>query len=137
MRARARHPLVVCEAHPGHGESVAEELVEAGYEVRCCPDGESLIEAVAQQHPSAVVYELCHQLPVDMAILALVRRVLPGIPLVLLTCESEGPSLRALREMSPAVLAHEPVGREGLRTAVRTAVRRGRSRAKRVVVAIA
>ena len=127
MRVRARHPLVVCEAHPGHGEEVAQELVEAGYEVRCCADEESLIEAVATSAPGAVVYELRHQLPVDMAILALLRRVLPGVPLVLLTSESEGPSLRALRAMRPAVLAHEPVGREGLHAAVKKAVRSARS----------
>jgi DNA-binding NarL/FixJ family response regulator len=131
MRVRARHPLVVCEAHPGHGEAVAEELVEAGYEVRRCADEESLIEAVATRHPCAVVYELRHQLPVDMAILALLRRVLPHVPLVLLSHDASGPSLRALRGMSPAVLAHEPVGRDGLRAAVRTAVARGRSRERR------
>ena len=97
MRARARHPLVVCEAHPGHGEAVAEELVEAGYEVRCCADEESLIEAVATRHPCAVVYELRHQILVDMAILALLRRVLPHVPLVLLTHDTAGPPVRAPR----------------------------------------
>ena len=106
MRARVRHPLVVCEAHPGHGEAVAEELVEAGYDVFRCPDEDSLIASLGNRHPRAIVYELRHQLPVDLAILALVRRVLPDVPLVLLTSQLEGPTLRALRAMAPAVLAH-------------------------------
>ncbi len=126
MCARLRHALVVCEAHPGHGESIADELVEAGYEVRACLDEESLIEAVSLRPPNAVVYELRHQLPVDLAILALLRQVIPGVPLVLLACdECRGPTVHALRAMRPAVLAHEPVGREALHAAVRTAVRRG------------
>jgi DNA-binding NarL/FixJ family response regulator len=130
MRAAARHPLVVCEAHPGHGEEVAEELVAFGYEVRCCADEESLIDAVATRHPSAVVYELHHQLPVDLAILALLRRVLPGVPLVLLAGERAAPAPHALRAMRPAVVAHEPVSRDQLHAAVRAAVRRSRAHGK-------
>jgi len=128
MGPRERHPLVVCEAHPGHGEDVAAELVSYGYEVRCCGDEEALIEAVSERHPSAVVYELHHQLPVDLAILVLVRRLLPDVPLVLIAHGHETPTVRALRTMQPAVLAHEPVDREGLRAAVRRAVRRARER---------
>lgn len=133
MSPRAPHPLVVCEAHPGHGEEVAEDLVAYGYEVRCCPDEEALLEAVSDRHPSAVVYELHHQLPVDLAILALVRRLLPNVPLVLIAGEHAQPTVRALRAMQPAVIAAEPVSREGLRDAVRSAVRRARARVRRGV----
>jgi DNA-binding NarL/FixJ family response regulator len=126
MKLRERHPLVVCGAHPGHGEAVAGELVGFGYEVRHCTDEESLIEVAAEVRPCAIVYELQHQLPVDLAILALVRRVLPSVQLVVVAGALAEQAVRALRAVSPTVLAHDPMDRSELRDAVRLAVRRSR-----------
>jgi len=131
MSAQVRHRVLVCEAHPGHGEPVARLLLSVGYDVRCCPDEESLIEAVAAQTPRVVVYELHHQLPVDLAILALVRRVVPAVPLVVVAGQRAGPAANALRALHPTVLEHEPVDREELHSAVRAAVRRSRRREAR------
>ncbi len=126
MKLRERHPLVVCGAHPGHGEAVAEDLVALGYEVRHCTDEETLIEVAAALRPSAIVYELQHQLPVDLAILALVRRVLPHVPFVVVAGALAEQAVRALRAVNPTVLTCDPVDRSELRAAVRLAVRRSR-----------
>ncbi len=128
MRKYACHPLVVCEAHPGQSESLAEELSVLGYDVRPCPDEESMIEAMAARRPVAVVYELRHQVHVDVAILALLRRLVPDVPLVLVTRDLAAAALRALCVVHPDVLTTEPVARVDLRAAVRTAVRHARAR---------
>jgi DNA-binding NarL/FixJ family response regulator len=126
MNIRERHPLVVCGAHAGHGEAVAEELHSFGYDVRHCVDEESLIEAAAALRPRAIVYELHHQLAVDLAILSLVRRILPDVPLVVVAGDMAAQAVNALRAVHPTVLAHDPVDRRELRVAVRLAVRRSR-----------
>lgn len=141
MGTRVRYSLVVCEAHPGRSEGVAQALAGFGYDVRCCGDEEALIEAVSSRHPTAVVYELHHQVLVDLAILALVRRVLPDIPLVLVAGETAEPTVHALRAIHPAVVAHGPVGpddlREALRGVIRSAARRMRAHAGAGVTALA
>jgi len=126
MKQRARHSLVVCGAHPGHGEDVAEELVSFGYDVHHCTNEESLVEFAAAQRPCAIVYELQHQLPVDLAILALVRHVLPHVPFVVVAGALAEQAVRVLQAVHPTVLAHAPVDRSELRSAVRLAVRRSR-----------
>jgi DNA-binding NarL/FixJ family response regulator len=126
MKLRARHSLVVCGAHRGHGEDVAEELISFGYAVCHCTDEESLVELAAAQRPCAIVYELQHQLPVDLAILALVRRVLPHVPFIVVAGQLAEQAVRVLRAVHPTVLAHDPVDRSELREAVRLAVRRSR-----------
>ena len=137
MRAHASHPLLVCESHPGHGEAVAEELVALGYEVRRCADEEAMIAAAAAQRPSAVVYELRHQVPVDLAILALVRRVLPDVPLIVVARELAEAAMQALRAVHPDVFAAEPVSPDDLRAAVRTAVRHARAQRRHPEPAVA
>ena len=135
MSLRVRHPLVVCGAHPGHGEAVAQDLASFGYEVRHCTDEESLIEVAAEVRPCAIVYELQHQLPVDLAILALVRRVLPCVQLIVVAGEFAEQAVRALRAVNPMVLGTGPIDRSELRSAVRLAVRRARNAVRRERVA--
>lgn len=124
MTHRARQLLVVCGSHAGHGEAVAEELVGFGYDARHCIDEESLMEAAFTLRPRAIVYELHHQLSVDLAILALVRRVLPRVPLIVVAGAMAEQAVRALRAVNPTVLAHDPVDRSELHDAVRLALRR-------------
>jgi hypothetical protein len=124
MTHRARHLLVVCGSHAGHGAAVAEELVGFGYDARHCIDEESLMEAAFTLRPHAIVYELHHQLPVDLAILALVRRVLPRVPLIVVAGALAEQAVRVLRAVNPTVLTHDPVDRSELHDAVRLALRR-------------
>jgi len=126
MKSRAHYSVVVCESRPGHGDAVASELAGYGYEVRRCSDEMSLIETSVASRPRAIVYELHHQLPVDLAILSLVRRVLPHIPLVVIAGALAEHAVRVLRAIDPTVLAHEPVDRAELIAAVRHAMRRSR-----------
>ena len=124
MKSRARQLLVVCGTHAGHGEAVVEELVGSGYDARHCIDEESLMEAAFTLRPRAIVYELHHQLPVDLAILSLVRRLLPHVPLIVVAGALAEQAVRALRAVNPTVLTHDPVDRSELLDAVRLALRR-------------
>lgn len=137
MVVHERHAVVVCEAHPGHGEAVAEALVAVGYEVHCCPDEESLLEAASTASPRAIVYELRHQLPVDLAILALVRRVLPRVPLLVVAGALAEPAIEALRAFDSTVFDARRVEPASLVDAVREAVRPARSRRARARRAMA
>jgi DNA-binding response OmpR family regulator len=138
MKSRAHHSVVVCEAHSGHGDAVAEKLAQSGYDVRRCTDEMSLIETSVASRPRAIVYELHHELPVDLAVLSLVRRVLPHIPLVVVAGALAEHAIRVLRAIDPTVLAHEPVDRAELIAAVRSAMRRSRvsERRERALLAV-
>jgi DNA-binding NarL/FixJ family response regulator len=127
MSSRARHSLVVCGAHPGHGEAVVAELAEFGYDVHHCADEESLVEAAASVRPRAIVYELQHQLSVDLAILALVRRIVPHVPLIVVACGHRDQAERGLESLHPTVLEHDPVDRGELLQAVQRAIQRSRA----------
>jgi hypothetical protein len=105
---------------------VAEELVAFGYDVRHCSDEESLVAVASALRPRAIVYELKHQLCVDQAILALVRRALPHVPLIVVACGVAEQAERGLHSLHPTVLAHDPVDRGELRHAVKVALRRSR-----------
>jgi DNA-binding response OmpR family regulator len=131
MSTRARHAVMVVETRPGRFGPVADELDAGGFDVRRCDDDMSLIETAASARPRAIVYELHHEMSVDLAVLALVRRVLPRIPLVVVAGAFAEHAARVLRPLRPTVLAREPVDRAELIAAVRTAVRRSRITARR------
>ena len=138
MRSRAHYSVVVCESHPGHADAVAGQLLEYGYDVRRCADELALIETSVASRPRAIVYELHHDLPVDLAVLSLVRRVLPHIPLVVVAGALAEHAIRVLRAIDPTVLEHEPVDRAELIAAMRRAMRRSRisERRERALAAV-
>lgn len=129
MRRPFDHPLVVCDSHPGHAESVTHPLVSIGCEVRPYDDEEELIEAAAAQRPSAIVYELRHQLPVDLAILTLVRRALPDVPLVVVAGALADTTRRALRGACTAIVTSETLELGEVAAVVRTLLRHARRHA--------
>ena len=126
MSTRAHCSVVVCETRSDGGDAAASGLSGCGWDVRRCDDEMSLIETAVASRPRAIVYELHHQLSVDLAMLSLVRRVLPNVPLVILAGALAEHVARGLRAIHPTVLAHEPVDRAELIAAVRNAMRRSR-----------
>ena len=105
---------------------MAGQLVGYGYDVRTCADEMTLIETSVASRPRAIVYELHHDLPVDLAVLSLVRRVLPHIPLIVIAGALAEHAIRVLRAIDPTVLSREPVDRAELISAVRRAMRRSK-----------
>ena len=123
MRTRQRHAIVVCEAHPGATGAVSTLLDAEGFVVHRSTDDESLIEATASHAPQAIVYVLAHDLVVDIALLQLLRRVAPEVPLVLIGAPH--PSLAArLAPVHPVHVTHAPLDGHALGGALRHAIRK-------------
>lgn len=83
MHPRSRQLVLVCAGPRGRSHEVAEALVPHDFEVRSCGEAESMIEAVLEHRPRAIVYALEHQSSVDFAVLHLLRSVAASVPLVL------------------------------------------------------
>ncbi len=123
MTTRKRHPIVVCEAHPGTADAVSTLLDAEGFVVHRSTDDESLIEATASHAPRAIVYVLAHDLAVDIALLQLLRRVAPDVPLVLIGAPH--PTLAArLAPVHPVHVTHAPLDAHVLGGALRHAIRK-------------
>lgn len=140
MTARRRHPIVVCEAHPGASDAVSGMLDAEGFLVHRSTDDETLIEATASHAPRAIVYVLAHDLGVDIALLQLLRRVVPDVPLVLIGAPH--PTLAArLAPVHPVHVTHAPFDAHVLGSALRDAIashgrmKRNRARGERAVPA--
>jgi hypothetical protein len=86
-----------------------------------CDDSEAMISEVALHPPDVVVYEVRPGSSSDLAVLRLLRRVAPRLPLVLVGDEA-APQLGVPGELDPSYRARLPVQDEGLREAVHTAL---------------
>lgn len=123
MTTNKGHPIVVCEAHPGATDAVSTLLDAEGFEVHRSTDDETLIEATASHAPRAIVYVLAHDLCVDIAVLQLLRRVVPDVPLVLIGAPHEALAAR-LAPVHPVHVIHAPLDAHVLGGALRHAIRK-------------
>ena len=87
----------------------------------CCDDCEEMLSEVVQHPPDVVVYEVRPQSASDLAVLRLLRRVAPRLPLVLLG-EGPAPIWDVPAELAPLYRLPLPVEKRGLRTVVRRAI---------------
>jgi DNA-binding NtrC family response regulator len=87
----------------------------------CCDDCEEMLSEVARQPPDVVVYEVRPESVSDLAVLRLLRRVAPRLPLVLVG-EGLAPAGDAPAELAPLYRSPLPVERDRLRRAVHSAL---------------
>jgi DNA-binding NtrC family response regulator len=135
MTSRPRESIVVCGPRTGHTEGVAGLLSEQGWDVTLCSGGEALLALVCEHRPRAIVYALAHQLAVDLALLVLLSRVAPGLPVVVVASAEQGARAGRLDAAHPVVLENSPADGLRLRHALRAALRRPRKRAPALVEA--
>ena len=88
------------------------------------PPGESLLEGALDLHPDAVLYEMRSDNPVDLAVLQLLRRTCPQMPLVLIVGDASIGEQRLLRELRPIYYAVQPADPEEIVDALRAALHR-------------
>ena len=86
-----------------------------------CDDSEEMIAEVALEPPDVVVYEVRPESVSDLAVLRLLRRVAPKIPLVLVG-EGTSPAWDVPADLAPLYRSPLPVERRGLRNAVQSAL---------------
>ncbi len=101
----------------------AEERALLGDDLNfvCCDDCEELLSEVVRHPPDVVVYEVRPRSMSDLAVLRLLRRVAPRLPLVLVG-EGTAPAWDAPAELAPLYRSPLPVERRGLRRVVRRAL---------------
>jgi DNA-binding NtrC family response regulator len=99
-------------------------LAAAGMRMVNRPPGESLLEGALDLHPDAVLYELRSDNPVDLAVLQLLRRTCPQLPLVLIVGDASINEQRLLRELRPIYYAVQPADPEEIVDALRSALHR-------------
>jgi hypothetical protein len=134
MTLRTREPILLCGPTAGHTNAVAEWLGDEGWNVERCPGCEALFAFVSERRPAALVYALAHQLAVDQALLALLRRVAPDLPVVVVAPRGREPEA-ARDDVRTVVLDETPADRFRLRDALRAALRGPRRRAPKLVPA--
>ena len=105
--------IMVCDARPDatEGLRIVAALNELGVAVDYFSEGPRFIEATVAAVPAVVVYALGAELETDLGLLRLLRRMQPGVELVLI---ADQPSLaarvavQALRPMFCSVGALDP-----------------------------
>lgn len=116
--------VLLCQCADRMARELTEALADEGVTVVDCPNGEQLVEALLREQPDAVVHVLRPDPHEDMALLRLVRRVAPDMPLILLAESGSLEIQRQLIELRPIFYDVVPVGPEDLLDAVRAAVER-------------
>jgi DNA-binding NtrC family response regulator len=87
----------------------------------CCDDCEEMLSEVVLHPPDVVVYEVRPESVSDLAVLRLLRRVAPRLPLVLVG-EGQAPAWEFPAELAPLYRSPLPVQESGLREAVHRAL---------------
>lgn len=116
--------VLLCQCAERMARELTGALAVEGIRVASCPDGEQLIETLLREKPDAVVHVLRPDPHEDMALLRLVRRAAPDIPLILLAESGSLEIQRQLIELRPIFYDVVPVGPEDLLDAVRSAIER-------------
>jgi DNA-binding response OmpR family regulator len=93
----------------------------AGHDVMVCHTPEALLDALAVRRPDLLVYVLDDQIS-DLAVLSLVRRVAPRLPIILLGGPSGLEARRSVQELKPTYYGVFPLEPTELRDAVRGAL---------------
>ncbi|MBI5709254.1 MAG: hypothetical protein HZC42_02990 [Candidatus Eisenbacteria bacterium] len=108
--------VMMCHCHAAEAQALVGED-----EVVSCDDSEAMLGEVALHHPDVVVYELRPESKSDLAMLRLLRRIAPRMPLVVVGDEE---SLRweTPADLAPLYRAPLPVVEDALRGAVHSAL---------------
>jgi DNA-binding NtrC family response regulator len=101
--------VVLCACDRSTGNALQASLSNADLEVLHCAAVESLIEEVVRHRPEVVVYELRSDFQADLAVLHLLKRAAPDLPLVLITADGSLKTERLMRELRPVYYAVQPV----------------------------
>ena len=116
--------VLLYEGGPGPEFGVRSLLDHEAYHLATCADGASLLEGLMAQRPDAVVYVLRPDCPQDLAILQLLRRLAPALPIVVLSNQASLDLRRIVQNLRPIYYAVAPVEATEIRAAVHSALAR-------------
>ena len=108
-------------------EEACAGLLAAGVQVSRTDGDEALLEALVHEAPTAVIVALRADLAADVALLTLLRRVGPAVPLILVGREGTIGDRQVLQRFHPHYYALQPCESGELLEAVLGQTRRRRS----------
>jgi hypothetical protein len=100
-------------------------LAEEGDDLVVCTGREALFGALAASRPDVIVYVL-GQLPLDLGVLWVVRRIARTMPIIVLGGPTGLEGRRCVQELKPTYFGMFPLEPAELSEAVRAAVGQGR-----------
>lgn len=107
--------------------NLAATFHDRGYETEGCGSQEDLIEVVLRGTPDVVVYVLRSDPQSDLAVLQLLRRVKPTVPLILVSPDASVRVRRSVLDLRPTYFAISPVDGAEMCDAVDAAIHRRRA----------
>lgn len=114
--------------HDPTGEEAAlPPFVAEGHAVITCKDRKTLVEEMSDRRPDVLVY-LITDLAEDLGLLAVLRRVAPVLPIILLGRPTDLSSRRLIQELMPTYYGVLPLEGSELRDAIRGALQRAPQR---------
>ena len=136
-------PRVILYEPATNGEASLMTLLPAcGCQALATATAEQLVDAVTRDPSQVVLFVLAPDRPDDLVTLRLLRRVAPGLPLVIVAAEATLEARRVIQDLRPVYFAVRPVDTEELHDALCAACpdpkkeRRGRTRPARVTKAV-
>ncbi len=116
--------VVFCLCPDRPGEAVCTALRAEGLRLIHCDNRDLLLEALVQHRPDVLIYTLRPQEVADVAVLQLVRRLVPDLPVVLIAEQGSLHTEKQVRELRPVYYAVHPVEGDEVRDAVHAALAR-------------
>lgn len=118
--------IMICDPCPdgAPGERLADSLGGNGHAVELFSDRFAFLEAVIARPPVFVVYGLCSEFDPDLRVLRMLRRVCPGVLLIVLTHESTLEQRSAVQPLRPIFYSVAPPDSLEVNEVIRAALRR-------------
>jgi DNA-binding NtrC family response regulator len=99
----------------------AQMLAVGGHDVVVCHGREALFDAMTLRRPDLIIYVLA-DLPLDLGVLWVVRRMAPALPIILLGGPTGLEARRSVQELRPVYFGMFPLDPAELSEAVRGAL---------------
>lgn len=118
----ARPCIVVSEPRGLDEPPLASQLNPGVYDVVWCNEEEDVLDQVIQRRPHALVFALGAQCQRDLALLFLLRRVAPAVPLILVAATASLETQKMIQDLRPTYYVVRPVDQTELHEALAAAI---------------
>ena len=114
--------VLLYDCGPEPAIEVRAALDPQSFRVATCNDGSVLVENALSHRADAVVYVLRSNGPQDLAVLQLLRRFAPSLPIVVVALETSLAQQRIVQDLRPVYYTVAPVDAAEIRSAVESAL---------------
>jgi DNA-binding NarL/FixJ family response regulator len=119
----ATRPCVIVSEPRGLDTTpLASQLDPGNYDVVWCNEEEDVLDQVIQRRPHVLVFALGAQCQRDLALLFLLRRVAPAVPLILVASTASLETQKMIQDLRPTYYVVRPVDQTELHEAIAAAI---------------